>query len=73
MWFIENLKAHTRFPNQALSVKLVWTKTCLEEQDAPSQMLLGAMNHYFCVLINVGLWLEVSLGFPGNMEFLLEV
>jgi hypothetical protein len=63
MWFVENLKAHMRFPNQALSVNLVWTKNCLEEQDAPWQTMLGAMNHYFCVLINVGLWLEVSLGF----------
>jgi hypothetical protein len=28
--------------------------------------MLGAMNHYFCVLINAGLWLVVSLGFPGG-------
>jgi hypothetical protein len=61
----DNLKAHMRFPNQALSVKLAWTKNCLEERDAPWQTMLGA-NHYFCVLINVGLWLEVSLGFPGG-------
>jgi hypothetical protein len=57
---------NTRFPNQALSVKLAWTKNCLEEWDAPWQTMLGAMNHYFCVLINVGMWLEASLGFPGG-------
>jgi hypothetical protein len=66
MWFVENQKAHTQFPNQALSVKLEWTINCLEEQDVPWQTMLGAMDHYFCVLINVGLWLEVSLGFPGG-------
>jgi hypothetical protein len=38
----------------------------LEERDAPWQTMLGATNHYYCVLINVGLWLEVSLGFPGG-------
>jgi hypothetical protein len=44
MWFVGNLKAHTQSPNQALSVQLELTKSCLEEQDAPWQMMLGVMN-----------------------------
>jgi hypothetical protein len=44
---------------------LHWSKNCNEERDAPWQTMLGAMNTYYCVMINIGIWLEVSLAIAG--------
>jgi hypothetical protein len=46
-------------------VKLHWSKNCNDERDAPWQIMLGSMSTYYCVLITVGIWLEVSLAYPG--------
>jgi hypothetical protein len=56
----DNLKPHNRFPLQALKVKLNWSKNVLEEQDVPWQTILGVIDSSFCVLLNLGLWLELS-------------
>jgi hypothetical protein len=56
----DNLKAHDRFPSQALKVKLNWSKNVLEEQDAPWQTVLGSLDSAFCMLLNLSLWLELS-------------
>jgi hypothetical protein len=56
----DNLKAHERFPLQALKVKLNWSKNVLEERDAPWQTILGSIDPVFCVLLNLSLWLEIS-------------
>jgi hypothetical protein len=64
-WTTEHLRPHTRFPEQAVRVRLHWSKNCNEERDAPWQTMLGAMNTYYCVMINVGIWLEVSLASAG--------
>ena len=62
-WTTEHLHAHTRFPEQALHVH--WSKNCNKERDAPWQTMLGAMNTYYCVMINIGIWLEVLLAIAG--------
>jgi hypothetical protein len=58
-------RSHNRFPDQALRVKLHWSKICNDERDAPWQIMLGSMSTYYCVLITVGIWLEVFLAYPG--------
>ncbi|KAL7567236.1 hypothetical protein ACA910_021220 [Epithemia clementina (nom. ined.)] len=58
---MQHFKGHNMFPNQALQVKLNWSKNVNEELDAPWQSLLGAMNPAYCVFCNLALWLEVNL------------
>lgn len=66
-WKKEHFKAHTLFPTFAARARLNWSKNVSEERDAPWQILLGSMDPTFCVLLNVGLWLEVHLGEqPGS-------
>jgi hypothetical protein len=55
-----NLKAHERFPLQALKLKFNWSKNILEERDAPWQTILGLIDSTFCVLLNLSLWLKLS-------------
>jgi hypothetical protein len=56
-----NLKVHDRFPLQAVKVKLNGSKNVLEERDAAWQTILGSsIDSVCCVLLNLGLWLEVS-------------
>jgi hypothetical protein len=64
-WTTEHLRLHNCFPDQALWVKLHWSKICNDERDAPWQIMLGSMSTYYCVLITVGIWLEVFLAYPG--------
>lgn len=61
MFFTEHLKAHDKFPSQALKARLRWSKNVMDERSAPWQTLLGAMDATYCVFINLGLWLEVQL------------
>lgn len=58
-WLHSNLSAHDVFPGKAGKAKLSWGKNVYEERDAPWQHLFGCLDPMFCVLINVGLWLEV--------------
>jgi hypothetical protein len=57
----ENLQSHHRFPGMALKCMLTWSKNAMDERAAPWQTLLGAMNPYYCVLVNLAIWLEASL------------
>ena len=57
-----NLRRHDKFPTVALQSRLTWSKNVREQRSVPWQSLLGSINTTFCVLVNVGLWLEVNLG-----------
>jgi hypothetical protein len=60
-WKKDHFKAHSSFPTFAAQARLNWSKNVNEERDAPWQILIGSMDPHFCVLLNVGLWLEVHL------------
>jgi hypothetical protein len=53
-----------------LWAKLRWSKNVHEECDAPNQIVIGAMDPMFCVLVGLGarVWLEVFLGRGGITE-----
>lgn len=57
----ENFKCHDQFPTYALKSKMMWSKNVMDERDAPWQILLGSMSTVYCVLVNVGIWLEIQL------------
>ena len=61
MW--GNLKKHTNDAHSlyALISQLCWSKNIFEERQAPDQILFGAANRYFCVLVGLASWLEYWL------------
>lgn len=62
----DDLKAHARF-SFAMQTKVRWSKNVLEERRCPDQIILGAMDPVFCILANLGLYLESYLcNFPNS-------
>jgi len=55
--FVENIKAHDRFPTFVLKGKLNWSKNVLEERDAPWQIVLASNDPLHCVHLSMGVWL----------------
>ena len=57
---LDHLRVHDNFAF-AMKTKLNWSKNVQEERDAPWQIVLGAMDPVFCVLISLAVWLEFFL------------
>ena len=66
-----DLKVHPQF-DFALLIKLRWTKNCLEERDAPDQIILGAMDSDFCLIVGLAVYLQYAyeLTNAAQSEFL---
>jgi hypothetical protein len=56
----EDLKPNPQF-DFTLLCQMCWSKNVLEERDAPDQILLGAMDRQYCILLALGIYLEVWL------------
>ena len=67
-----DLKPNSQFPF-ALLAKMSWSKNVQEERDAPDQIVLGAMDRRYCILLALGIYLEVWLasgaGFANRFLF----
>jgi hypothetical protein len=61
------LKIHSQF-EFALRIRLRWTKNCLEERDAPEQILLGSQDSDFCVLVALGIYIVHSLEYSNYIH-----
>jgi hypothetical protein len=57
---INHIRVHDSFPN-CLKTKLNWSKNVRDERDAPWQIILGAMDTTYCVLVSTAVWLEMNL------------
>ena len=55
-----DIRSHSQFPF-AGQLKVSWSKNVLEERECPDQILIGAFDDDFCILIALGTWLECSL------------
>ena len=55
---LPDLKTFNQFPEFGVVARLCWSKNVLDERDAPDQILFGAFDHHYCVLIGLGTWLE---------------
>ena len=55
---LTSLRDHEDFPTDALQAQFSWSKNVLEERHAPWQMLLGSTMTTYCVLVNMGIWIE---------------
>ena len=53
----QDLTPNIEFPF-ALKSKMCWSKNVLEERDSPDQIILGAMDPQFCVLLALAAHLE---------------
>ena len=53
-----DLRQHDKFKAFALQTKVSWSKNVLEERACPDQILLGANDSDFCVLLALGCYLE---------------
>ena len=70
---LEDLQTHPSFRRIALQTKVRWSKNVMEERECPPQILLGAMDPEFCVLLALGIWLELFLiNAPDNRLFLFS-
>ena len=60
-----DLMAHPRF-DFALMQKVKWSKNVREAQGCPDQILLGAMDVGFCVLLGLATYLEYTMTLSGG-------
>ena len=66
-----DMKVFHQYPDYGIIARLCWSKNVLDERDAPDQVLFGAMDHRYCALVGLGIWLEHHFTKnPENNEFL---
>ena len=53
-----DLRSHEKFGDFCLQTKVSWSKNVVEERDCPDQILIGANDVDFCVLLALGCYLE---------------
>ena len=58
--YLNNVMSSPKFPF-SLMTRMCWSKNVSEERDAPDQILLGAMNPSFCVMLALAVHLEIWL------------
>ncbi len=56
---MDHICVHNHFEN-ALKLRLTWSKHVQDERDAPWQIVLGSIDPIFCVIISLELWLECN-------------
>ena len=62
----EELKPNPRF-DFTLLAQMCWSKNVLEERSAPDQILLGANNRTYCLLLAGAIHLEASCSTPEGL------
>ena len=54
----EDIKMNPQHSNFSILARLCWSKNVSEERDAPDQILIGAMNTCYCIILALSTWLE---------------
>lgn len=62
-------RGHPQF-DFAIKTKVRWSKNVNDERSCPDQILLGAMDPKFCILLTLGLYLEEYLRQHPNARYL---
>jgi hypothetical protein len=65
-----DLRSHPLFGTFALQTKVSWSKNVMEERSCPDQILIGAADTDFCVLLALGCYLESRLTAHQQGRFL---
>jgi hypothetical protein len=58
------LQIHDQHPFTLKARRMCWSKNVIQEHQAPVQIVLGSNDPTFCVLLNIGLYLETM--YPEN-------
>jgi len=66
-----HLHKHPAFPSFALEIEMFWSKNVMDERDCPPQILLGAMDPDFCILLALAVYLETRLAEQGGNNLYL--
>ena len=67
---LKNLNNSREFPFY-LTMRLPWSKNIKEERDAPDQILVGANDPKYCVLLALGIHLETYISkYDPDEQFL---
>lgn len=62
------------YPNYGIIGRLCWSKNVHEDRDAPNQVLVGAMDRRYCVLIGLAMWLEHHFThYPEENEYVFGI
>jgi hypothetical protein len=67
-----NLKRNFQHSDYSIFTQMCWSKNVHEERDAPDQILLGASDPRYCVLLGLATWMEHSLEKNGKGIFLFN-
>ncbi len=70
---LDTFGTYSECPTYAINTSLCWSKNVLTEEDAPAQILLGAMDERYCPLIGLALWLEYSLSMRDIKTYVFEL
>ena len=70
-FMLNELRGHYLFPF-TLCRRMRWSKNVLEERHCPSQIILASNDPDFCVLLNIGLYLESQFPTEDNDEGILN-
>ena len=62
----DNLTRNFQHSEYSCLARLCWSKNVRTEKDAPQQILLGASNPHYCVLLGLSTWIELSIGISGR-------
>lgn len=54
-----DLNVNPLLPSSSLVARIRWSKNVMEERHSPRQMIFGSMDTKYCVLIALGIYLEV--------------
>jgi len=72
--YIADIWPHPQF-DFALVTKLCWSKNAMDERNCPDQMLLGAKDWQYCVLVGLAIHLKtwLALGSGTQCSFVFGV
>jgi hypothetical protein len=65
-----DLRSHDTFGEFALQTKVSWSKNVMEERACPDQLLIGAADTDFCILLALACYLESRLTTNRNGRYL---
>ena len=67
----EDIKQNHQHSHCSILTRVCWSKNVHEERDSPDQILIGAQNTCYCILLALGTWLEfwIGLGHFDRTEF----
>ena len=64
----DKLKPSEEYPDKFLTAQLIWSKNIRESRPCPNQVIMGAMNPYYCSQLGLGLHLETSIDQYGVLN-----